>query len=229
MGSHQHVLLLHSALRGWATINTYYGGVGFRVEMIRTDKINSMLKSAGVKTVLKTAGSFLSRSSSIRHPTSPIQHRQLYQEVLRGGKPDKSRLGQLHSRLRLLPTAVCLRMVHNPNGPCLSINVEACFDLLYSSEPVRTLIFCNSKRTVIYIYLPASPAQGGVSFSPRRGFLFPKARSSSSPETPDSSNATSKLAGRPTAVTVYDYCPKTYNVRIQCRTSPLLIFGLPHS
>jgi ATP-dependent RNA helicase DDX3X len=26
--------------------------------------------------------------------------------------------------------------------------LEACFDLLYSSEPVRTLIFCNSKRTV---------------------------------------------------------------------------------
>ena len=108
---------------------------------------------------------------------------------------------------------------------------------IYSSEPVRTLIFCNSKRTVdeldasiyIYISLPASPAQGEVSSSPRRGFLspwrgflFPMARSSSSPETPDSSNATSKLAGRPTAVTVYDYCPKTYNVRIQCRTSPLL-------
>ncbi|KAM0696555.1 hypothetical protein Q7P36_003803 [Cladosporium allicinum] len=61
MGSHQHVLLLpgwlHSALRGWATINTYYGGVGFRVEMIQTDKINSMLKSADVKTILKTGGS----------------------------------------------------------------------------------------------------------------------------------------------------------------------------
>jgi ATP-dependent RNA helicase DDX3X len=26
--------------------------------------------------------------------------------------------------------------------------LEACFDLLYSSEPVRTLIFCNTKRTV---------------------------------------------------------------------------------
>ena len=39
-------------------------------------------------------------------------------------------------------------MVHDSNGPCLSINVEACFDLLYSSEPVRTLIFCNSKRAV---------------------------------------------------------------------------------
>lgn len=26
--------------------------------------------------------------------------------------------------------------------------LEACFDLLYASEPVRTLIFCNSKRTV---------------------------------------------------------------------------------
>jgi len=26
--------------------------------------------------------------------------------------------------------------------------LQACFDLLYSSEPVRTLIFCNNKRTV---------------------------------------------------------------------------------
>jgi hypothetical protein len=35
--------------------------------------------------------------------------------------------------------------------------------------------------------------------------------------------------GTTTTVTVYDYFLKTYNVRIQCRPSPLLIFGLPHS
>jgi hypothetical protein len=287
------VVLGHTAINTyclvWGAINTYYccclvgctqpyeGGPpstptteedsGFRVEMIRTDKINSMLKSErrredhpqdrrefcqGVRRfgkiyqshgvcckarqVQSSIDNFIKKSSVGASLTSPGWENRILDSVY-SSRPSACAWFTIPtvpafpstSRPASTSCTPASRSVLSSSATARGPSTCLMPIYIYSSEPVRTLIFCNSKRTVdelgVYMYISLSTSVT----CPRRGFLFPMARSSSSPETPDSSNATSKLAGRPTAVTVYDYCPKTYNVRIQCRTSPLLISGLPHS